>query len=135
MKQQLYLDFLAEEGFRPKLDDDGDITFKYQGRRYLLWANEDDEAFFRLAAVYIWPIESDEERARALEAANDVNRGTKVGKVYLTQDDVWCAVELLFDPPEQFRGVFERALGVLEYCVRQFHDHMRASHPEPTADA
>jgi len=30
--QQMYMDYLVEEGFRPEIDGDGDVHFKKEGR-------------------------------------------------------------------------------------------------------
>ena len=40
--------YLSDEGFRPKLDDEGDIVFKYEGDTYIVIFNENDPDFASL---------------------------------------------------------------------------------------
>jgi hypothetical protein len=51
------LDFLGEEGYRPRCDDDpGDddslkvVTFKSEGQTFLLFVYEDDPDYFNVAS-------------------------------------------------------------------------------------
>jgi len=134
-RHDLYMEFLAEEGFRPKLDEDGDITFRFEGKTFLIFRSHGDELLFRLGALWIWPIENEEERQRVLLAANDATAQLKVAKVYPMNDDVWVTVELLFEQPEQVRGVFPRALALCQAGVEHFNRKMRELSQEPVAQA
>ncbi|MEW8977035.1 MAG: hypothetical protein AB2385_01410 [Symbiobacterium sp.] len=124
-KAEMYLNFLKEEGYVPRYDEDGDIVFKVEGLSYLLFASEDDEPYFRLALPFFWKIESPEEHQRALAAACRVNAEIKVVKVYPVEDKVWASVEMLFSPPDGFRPVFGRALQLLRHGVNYFRELMR----------
>jgi len=125
-KTDIYMEYLTEEGFRPKLDEEGDIVFKSEGKTYVLFASTGDEQLFRLGALWIWPIESEEERQRALAAAADATCTLKVAKVYPVHDNIWVTVEMLFEQPEHFRGVFLRALSLVQAGVNRFNEQMRA---------
>ena len=124
-RTDLYMEYLTEEGFRPKVDDEGDVIFKSEGKTYVLFGTAGDEQLFRLGALWIWPIESEEERQRALAAAADATCTLKVAKVYPVNDNIWVTVELLFEQPEQFRGVFLRALSLVQAGVTRFTEQMR----------
>jgi hypothetical protein len=135
-RTDIYMEFLAEEGFRPKLDEDGDITFRCEGKTFLIFRSHGDEQLFRLGALWIWPIESEEERQRALVAAAETTAQLKVVKVFPMNDDIWATVELLFEEPGQVRAVFPRALALCQAGVEQFGSKMRESAvPEPIAQA
>jgi hypothetical protein len=41
-----YLDFLAEEGFRPMINGNGNVSFKCEGRTYVIRIDEEDEEYF-----------------------------------------------------------------------------------------
>jgi hypothetical protein len=129
-RTELYMEYLTEEGFRPKLDEEGDIVFKSEGKTYVLFASAGDEQLFRLGALWIWPIESEEERQRALEAAADATCTLKVAKVYPVNDNIWATVEMLFEQPEHFRGVFPRALALVQAGVSRFNVKMRRTAPD-----
>lgn len=121
----MYFEFLKEEGYVPRYDNDGDIIFKVEGLSYLLFASEDDDEYFRLALPFFWEIESEEERGRVLAAATRVNAEVKVVKVYTVDDNTWASIELLFGSPEHFKPVFGRAIRVLRHGVERFSEIMR----------
>lgn len=123
-KAEMYYEFLKEEGYVPHYDNDGDIIFKAEGLSYLLFAAEDDPAYFRLALPFFWEIESPAERQRVLAAATTVNAEVKVVKLYVVEDHVWASVEMLIDPPESFRPIFTRSLRVLRHGVQRFSEIM-----------
>jgi hypothetical protein len=123
-KAELYYEFLKEEGYVPHYDSDGDIVFKAEGLSYLLFAAEDDPAYFRLALPFFWEIESPAERQRVLAAAAVVNAEVKVVKLYVVEDHAWASVEMLVDPPENFKLVFPRCLRLLRHGVQRFSEIM-----------
>lgn len=132
-KCELYLEFLAEEGYRPRSDEDGDITFRKEGKLYVIIPAEEDPQLFRMCAYKLWPIESDEERVLALEAASTVTAMMKITKLFVLGDNVHASVELLFDSPEKFEPLFDRALGLLDAGVREFGNKMRELAPAASA--
>ena len=120
----MYYEFLQEEGYLPKYDNDGDLIFKAEGLTYLLFAGEDDPTYFRLALPFFWEVESPEERLRVMAAATTVNAEVKVAKLYIVDDHVWAAVEMLMEPPEAFKPVFARSLRILRHGVQRFAEIM-----------
>ncbi|MFB5083586.1 T3SS (YopN, CesT) and YbjN peptide-binding chaperone 1 [Symbiobacterium thermophilum] len=123
-KAEMYYEYLKEEGYVPRYDSDGDIVFKVEGLTYLLFASEDDEPFFRLCLPNIWKVESAAERERALAAACRVNAEIKVVKLHPVEDNVWSSVEMLIDPPEGFKPVFDRALKIVRLGAERFVSYM-----------
>jgi hypothetical protein len=51
-----YLEFLAEEGYRPKIDANGNVSFKCEGGNYVIRIDEKDEEYFELAYPNFWRI-------------------------------------------------------------------------------
>ncbi len=129
-KSDLYVNYLREEGYVPKLDSDGDVSFKYEGMTCCALAQEQDREYFRVVIPNFWPIESEDERIRAIAAAGKVTAGLKVGKVLIVGDNVWASVEMLIDPIELFRNVFARVMRILMACIQQFRDEMAKSEKE-----
>lgn len=130
--QQLYTEFLTEEGYRPEVDEDGDVRFKREGRLYFINVAEDDPEFFTVVLANIWPIESETERSLVRAAADVSNAKSKVSKVFTINDDVWVSIELFVEHPGDFRGVFERAMSGIDNGVAEFVRTMKelASSPE-----
>jgi hypothetical protein len=129
-----YLDFLAEEGFRPQINANGDVAFKYEGGNYLIKIDEKDEAFFYLAYPNFWRIASDKELVQVKEAALAVTAANKVVKIFPVKDtDTWATIELFCSPSETFKAVFDRCLRSLRGAVEDFKAKMKEM-PEETDD-
>ena len=124
---EMYRAYLAEEGYLPHVEDNGDVTFKFEGGLYILIVSDDDEEYFRLAYPGFWEIENEEERLRVNQAALQACIDIKVAKVYPYGDNTWAAVELFCNPPEHFKSVFQRSLRAIQSAVDCFSDHLRNS--------
>ncbi len=128
--QQCFMDYLEAEGFRPDLDKDGDIHFKAEGKNYYILNSEKDRQFVRLIYPNFWPIENDEERQRALVAANMASGRCKCCKVYVTDDDVIAAIELFVAEPSHAVAVLSRSLRALQNGVNAFVEEMNKESKE-----
>lgn len=128
-------DYLTEEGYRPGMDDDGDVTFKSEGKHYFIDSPADDAHFLRLVAPNLWEIESEDELALALAEANKASAGVKVAKVFVTsnQQNVWAAIEMFATNIDAFTAVFPRCLSALDTAVRDFREAMQTA-SNPLAD-
>ena len=122
--QTMYLDFLESEGMSGTIDGDGDVQFTYSDRTYFIEVNEDDNEFFRVVLPNIWPIESVQEGLEVVQACDEVNRSMKCTKAYVTNDDVWIAVELFVGSPTDFKPVFGRCLNAIEQGLETFVEEM-----------
>lgn len=125
-RADMYLEYLAEEGYRPNKDDDGDVVFKAEGLTYYIIVDEQDAQYFRLLHANFWSIDSPEELLQAFEAASFASRQTKVAKVYVREDakNTSATVEMFVEPPDNFRATFSRAMGAMRTCVNNFKDKM-----------
>jgi len=132
-RAQAYMNILTEEGYRPSLDEDGDVVFKKEGRSYLILIDENDPRFFRLVFPNFWPIESELERARVVQAASATTGKIKVAKVFVVRDDVWATVELFVETPDSAKAVFERSMSVLTEAVDTFAEQMRGGSTPTTS--
>ncbi|AWI08499.1 T3SS (YopN, CesT) and YbjN peptide-binding chaperone 1 [Ereboglobus luteus] len=128
--QKLYMDALEQQGYRPELDQDGDVRFRHEGNSYFIEVREDDPMFFRVVMPNFWDIESPKERARIIEAANITCSDIKVAKVFIVRNDTWCAVELFLPEQELFAPILQRCLIAIRAAVNTFTEHMR-SQPKP----
>lgn len=119
-----YADFLRSEGFRPVLDEAGDLVFKCEGRYYCVTIDETDPLYFRLVFPDFWQLENEPERHWARIAAAEVTAEFKVVKLYAQNDTVQASAELFLAHPGDFRHVFERCLTALQGAVRRFGELM-----------
>lgn len=123
--QKLYLDYLSEQGYQPKVDEDGDVQFKREGFTYFISVDEQDPEFFGLMLPNIWEIESDEERLYALFACNEATANTKVAKAQVVGDNVWISAEVFVEKPEDFRNIMHRAFSSMDSALEKYVSTMK----------
>jgi hypothetical protein len=125
--RDLHVEFLAEQGFRPKVDDEGDIHFRYEGRHHFIMETQDEQYFYPLFPNFL-PLSGEREVQEAALAASVASRATKVAKVYLNpaQDNVSASVELLVAEPADVHAHLLRALGIIGTATGKFLEEMRA---------
>ena len=125
-KKKLFMRYLREEGFRPRIDEDDDIVFKFQGKTHFIETNESDESYFRLIFPNFWQIDTPEAESHALVVMSEVNAEIKVAKIYQRKDSIHATVEMFIDPMEGFKQVFPRCLGCIQAAVAAFREKMKA---------
>jgi hypothetical protein len=124
---QFYMDFLKEEGYVPKIDDDdddGDITFKFEGDRYFIPVDEKDLKYFRMYAVWKWECKDDGERTKLFKAASDTNLELKLVKTSIGgeygKETVITIIETLLNNEEDFKVNLSRWLAALKEAIDTF---------------
>jgi hypothetical protein len=123
--QKMYADYLRKEGYAPSLDSDGDVSFKIEGGNYFIAINEDDPVFFYIGYPNFWEIETEAERRKASAVIMNVNRTTKVAKIYITsRDDTWIEASIFLNAPEDFKRHFLRMIDAVQLARRKFIDGM-----------
>jgi len=122
--QDMYMQFLREEGYLPSVDEDGDILFKVSGNNYFIIVDESDLQFFRIyTGVSLGSFLLED----ALAAANYSNMRSKVAKVYISSDERSAAIntELLLSDPHDFKPVLARALSLMRFAESNFFSRLR----------
>ena len=118
--QQMYTDYLREQGYTPSVDD-GDVIFKVEGGNYYISVDEGDLAFFRIVYPGFWKIESEAERIKASAVIMSVNRTTKLAKVYIESwDNTYVEASVFLNTPEDFKRHFSRMLNTIQLARRKF---------------
>lgn len=120
------LDFLAEEGFRPKLDEDGDVYVKYEGSTCVVLTRSNEPTVLVVALPYFWELADAAERTRALEAAMFAHRHIRIGRVTVMEDNVSASVNAYLPDEDSFRAVLLSSLDGLKYLAGKFTEHMHA---------
>lgn len=119
--QEMYVNHLMGEGYRPDINESGFVSFKVEGKFYVIPIDEDDPEYFNLIFPNFWSIDDEEERAHAMVAANETTASMKVAKVVIHGDSIWACIEMYVSPPEQFTAVFARSLRTLQAGVQHFN--------------
>jgi hypothetical protein len=121
--------YLTQEGWSPRIDEDGDVVFNHEGTPHLVRLEHNDRTFFRLM-VPICLLGEPENRAIAASIASEVVSEVKVAKIVLMGDAIWADIELFCDPIDRFRSVFHRSHRAAQSAVRKFRKRWEESQAE-----
>jgi hypothetical protein len=124
---QPILEWLESEGFRARLDEDGDVLLRHEGRDVFVVFDAEDPAYVRVIAPEFWRCDDvAEQRFFALTVANRLNASLKVAKISLRSDGAVCvAVELFASSPEALRAVLPRCLDLIGAATWEFRERMK----------
>lgn len=122
IRQEIF-DYLKSQGLQPEETPFG-IYFKYQMLSFLIFHEEEDSQFFRLALPGIFDVDEN-NRADVLEATNAVNLGIKVAKAVVPEDDVWIATEHLLDEDPKYDDIIPRSLHILIQARDLFFNYLQ----------
>ncbi len=89
-------EILDEHGWKPTVDDDGDLAFRNQGFNHFLIPPPDDDCFWVIIITDLFRIGSIFQRDVALDEVNRLNRQYKLGKACLVGDPEMALVEMEF---------------------------------------
>lgn len=117
------MNFLREEGYLPKLDEDGDITFKIQGASYwiLLEGQSDGSVFMNV----LTPYDTDQPYEKILEGCNRMNDQKRVAKyIARKREDGSVSYQINYEsfcnPADDFTQLLRDAVGLLPIYVSDF---------------
>ena len=114
-------EYLISEGFRPEETDYG-IDFRFEGRSFVFFQDDDDEQYFRLMMPNIFEV-TEENREFVLEALNQTNTEMKVVKAYTPiPEAVWVGFEILVDSTPVLSDLVPRALNMLRTARQTFYE-------------
>lgn len=122
-----YFDLLAEEGYRPKLEQTGErtstVAFKSEGLTFVLLVDESDEEFLGLGLSYGL---GDADPVAAASRAHELNDQLKVVKVCVAPEDrsVRFTVEVFLEAPATMR-LLDRATWALRNAAKSFFEPAR----------
>lgn len=125
--QDIYSQALAAEGFKPELNNAGNVRFRREGRTYVVYPDERDPLFLRVAIAFTAEDKSVLGRSRRLEGINAATGDTKVVKAYLDADgDPTFAAELFVVVPGDFKFMLARVLRAIDSAYDKYNAAMAA---------
>lgn len=80
----MILEAVGSLGYKPTVDDDGDICVRYQMKNIFFMTGSEEEQYVTAILPQFQEVNEGEE-ALALAVCNKVNRDTKLAKVYIDQ--------------------------------------------------
>jgi hypothetical protein len=113
---QQILNHLTDEGFRPKLDNDGSIGFKCEGWKLYVDPYQ-SQGGFRLYCCVYWELDPS-DRTNALNVANEINADRRCVKVVVNgSNTVWLTYEThCADVAEYTRTLASAAEFIVSAC-------------------
>lgn len=122
-----YLSVLSDEGFRPEVDEDGHIVFKYEGGSYII-TSDCDEQYFSLLFPAFWETEENDEQVTASLAVIEATRLAKAAKVWMDLDEGVAVFSTescaMVADPSDVRQLIVRLLRCIQHAVSEFNKVM-----------
>ncbi len=107
--------YLRDEGFQFKVDDDGDISFKYQGTTFMMTQDSNDSVF---AIFLIFKFEGNSKQ-KIMELCNKFNIEKNLVKFSASDSLVFCTYECLITDGFSV-GFLPQILGYLDSVSDDF---------------
>lgn len=123
-KHEVVVSVLQSLGFKPQIDDDGDIFVRYQMKTfYVMGANSGDEDYLVVVFPQMYEVDEGEE-TKVLAACNKTTRA----KVYIDQtlENVSASCEFYYNGEESLRTCLDKAIEILGMVRLTFINTMRS---------
>lgn len=116
------LDVLMDEGYRPDIDDDGDVAVKVQGQQLYLRATEGDVTILRVFGQWrLGDAVAHDELAR-LRACNSVTQRLSVAKTTIADDILVASAEHVVTPGTALAQIVGTSLELVLTAVNLWHE-------------
>jgi hypothetical protein len=116
----LVFEILHEEGYRPWVDEDGDIAFRAQGHQLFARCRETVPALVRVMGQWVQPQVPGGELTR-LRAANAVGAAMELIKVTVVDEIVVVMADFIVSEVRDLRPVLHPAIEAVLESMRAWH--------------
>jgi len=118
------LDALMDEGFRPDIDDDGDVAFKVQGQQLFVRCMEGDFTIMRVFGQ--WQIGDDvpQDELTQLQACNDLTLRLNVVKAGIANGTLVVTGEHVVAPETELKTLLQVTVQLVLSAVHMWHEAM-----------
>ena len=127
-RHEMVVSVIQSLGFKPQIDDDGDIFVRYQMKTfYVMGANSDDEDYLVVVFPQMYEVDEGEE-TKVLAACNKITREIKLAKVYIDQTlkNVSASCEFYYNGEESLKTCLDKAIEILGMVRLTFIKTMRS---------
>lgn len=125
---RLAYNWLADEGYRPYIDEDGDVSFKAQGYYLFIAVDNDSPNYLQLVMPSIKNIDMDAEDSViatycALSACNEMTRDKKLVKAFMSDSGkVSLSCETYVDETPLVGKYLEKAISFIIRVCEQWRE-------------
>ena len=127
-KHEMVVSVLQSLGFKPQIDDEGDIFVRSQMKTfYVMGANSDDEDYLVVVFPQMYEVNEGEE-TKVLAVCNKITREIKLTKVYIDQTlkNVSASCEFYYNGEESLKTCLDKAIEILGMVRLTFIKTMRS---------
>lgn len=127
-RHEMVVSVLQSLGFKPQIDDEGDIFVRYQMKTfYVMGANSDDEDYLVVVFPQMYEVNEGEE-TKVLAVCNKITREIKLTKVYIDQSlkNVSASCEFYYNGEESLKTCLDKAIEILGMVRLTFIKTMRS---------
>ena len=114
-RHEMVVSVLQSLGFKPQIDDEGDIFVRYQMKTfYVMGSNLDDEDYLVVVFPQMYEVNEGEE-TKVLAVCNKITREIKLTKVYIDQTlkNVSASCEFYYNGEESLKTCLDKAIEIL----------------------
>lgn len=122
-KSEMIRTALEELGYKPQVDDDGDLMIRYQMKSIFAIVGDEDEKYIILMLPQFAEMKEGEETLTFV-VCNKMTRELKLAKVYIDQTfrNVSAACEFYYTDEEALKENIEKSLNILGIVRSVFHN-------------
>lgn len=113
-KKEMILEAIEGLGYKPHVDDDGDICVRYQMKNIFFLTGQEEEQYVSAILPQFSEIQEGEE-TMTLAICNKVSREIKLAKVYIDQTlkSVTASCEFFYTDMDSLKNNVEHSLNIL----------------------
>lgn len=127
-KRELVINMLESMGYKPKVDNDGDVMFRFQLKTlYVLGTQEEESNYLLIMLPQLYEMDDGEE-IKTLTVCNKLTRDIKLAKVYVdsTFKNVSASCEFYYcNSDDCLQSQFEHSLNILSQIRSTFFAEIR----------
>ena len=123
-KKDLIIQALGKIGYKPEIDDDGDIKVRYQMKSIYVYVGDEEDSFVALFLPQLHEI-ADGEETLALATCNKMTRELKLTKVFVEQNfkNVSASCDFYYANEESLEYCLEKSLQMLGVVRSKFRKY------------
>ena len=121
-KKAMILEAIESLGYKPYVDDDGDVCVRFQMKSIFFLTGKEEEQYISAILPQFSEVNEGEE-ALTLAVCNKVSREVKLAKVYIDQTlkNVSACCECFYTDMESLRNNVEHVLNILGMVRSAYH--------------
>lgn len=126
-KRELVISVLETMGYKPTVDNDGDVMLRYQMKTVYVLGTQQEESTYLVVMLPQFYEMNDGEEIKTLTVCNKLTRDVMLAKLYIdkTLKDVTASCEFYYCDEECLCSQLEHALDIIGQVRSTFHKAMR----------